>query len=502
MLFHSQEFLFVFLPVVFVGWLSLRRRNATAGMWWLLAASLVFYAWWNPWLLPLFVASIVVNYACGRLLAHRERPHRKPLLTAAVLLNLGALGYFKYVGFLLQAANDVFGTAFVPPHPVLPLGISFFTFLQIAWLVEAYQGRAGDETLLEYSLFVAFFPHLIAGPIIHHREVLPQLRSPERRRLDLDLAVGLTIFAVGMFKKVVLADAFARYANPVFATAEGTDPISVTEGWIGAFAFTLQTYFDFSGYSDMAIGLARLFGVWFPVNFNSPLKSTSMTELWRRWHMSLGRFLKDHCYLPLGGRHRHFAVRCFAAFMTMVACGVWHGAGWTYLLWGVAVGSLLVLEKCGRRLPARAGAIVSSPWATIPRVLWTTAAFVVSAALFRSVTVSGALRLGSALVGAQGETLFASRVFRGLGLRPERGLYWIVAGLVIVWGLPNTQQIMGRFRPAFEYRFRFPRDSWPGRLLSRLQWRPRWQWAAFLAVIFGLALSSMTKSQEFVYFQF
>lgn len=502
MLFHSHEFLYAFLPIAFLGWVFLRGRTATSGLWWLLVASLVFYGWWDPRMVLLFTTSIGLNFACGRLLARNSGKGRRAILVTAVVANLAALGYYKYADFVLQSLNGLFGWSTPLPHPALPLAISFFTFQQITYLREVYAGRSGGESFVEYALFVTFFPHLIAGPITHPNEIIPQLCSASRKKLDTNLTVGLSIFAVGMFKKVFLADSLALYADPVFDCAERHLPLSVTEAWVGTFAFTLQIYFDFSGYSDMAIGLARLFGVALPLNFDSPLKSTSHSELWRRWHMTLGRFLKESCYIPLGGHADSLWKRCLAVFVTMGLCGLWHGSGWGYVVWGALHGVILVVEKCGRRATNRLPSFLPVPLKVAFQCFVTTVLFAVTFIPFRAKTLEAAGSIAGALVALHGEAPFASTVFRPFGLRPEMGIAWIVVAASIVWWAPNTQQIMGRFRPAVGYRFRYGTSNVFRRWLGRLQFRMTWPYAAAAAVVFGLALSSMSKSQEFIYFQF
>ncbi|MCA9054933.1 MAG: MBOAT family protein, partial [Planctomycetaceae bacterium] len=302
MLFNSDVFLCGYLPVVFaVWWLLSRSAGGRAAQAWLLLSSGFFYAWWDARMLPLLLGSVAGNYTIGRYLSRPASWGRLTALLLGVAANLGALAYFKYADFAIGTWNAVAGTHFPLLHPVLPLAISFFTFQQVAYLIDAYRGRMIDQDPLRYALFVTFFPQLIAGPIVHHHEMMPQFGRTRPQRMDRHLAVGLTILAIGLFKKTVLADGIALFVEPVFRGADAGVVLTTGEAWAATIGFTLQIYFDFSSYSDMAIGIARLFGIVLPVNFDSPLKATSITELWRRWHITLSRFLREYLYFPLGG---------------------------------------------------------------------------------------------------------------------------------------------------------------------------------------------------------
>ncbi len=305
MLFNSFEFLFLFLPLTLVGFFLSSRIGRETGILWLVAASLFFYGWWNPVYLWLIVGSTLGNYLIGArigaALADSHRRQARFWLVLGVSANLALLGWFKYAHFFLDTINQFSGSEFTLPAIVLPLAISFFTFQQIAYLVDTWRGIQPEHRLSHYLLFVTFFPQLIAGPIVHHKEMLPQfLTTGETATRWSDLAVGLTIFALGLFKKAVLADGIAPYATPVFDAAARGETLTLLQAWGGALAYTLQLYFDFSGYSDMAIGAARMFGIRLPLNFHSPYKATSIVEFWRRWHMTLSRFLRDYLYIPLG----------------------------------------------------------------------------------------------------------------------------------------------------------------------------------------------------------
>ena len=356
MLFNSFVFIFVFLPLTLAGFFLLGRFRPGLAAAWLTAASLVFYGWWNPLYVGLLVLSICFNYACGvaiaRATAGNDKRRSQRMLIFAVAANLGVLAYYKYANFFLASINPVSGTALSLGEIVLPLGISFFTFTQIAFLADAYYGKVREYSFVHYGLFVTYFPHLIAGPVLHHAEMMPQFAQPATYRFSFEnAAVGITIFVIGLFKKVMLADEIGVYAKPVFDTAATGVELTALEAWCGALAYTLQLYFDFSGYSDMAIGLSRLFGVVLPLNFHSPYKAVNIIAFWRRWHMTLSRFLRDYLYIPLGGNRRGVARRYAALLITMVLGGLWHGAGWTFVLWGTLHGVYLVKSRVAHAAP-------------------------------------------------------------------------------------------------------------------------------------------------------
>ena len=348
MLFNSYTFLFAFLPIVLAGAFALSRYRPNLAVAWLALASLFFYGWWSWRHVPLLLASIAFNFFAGDAIARRGGKNGAlafGLLAGAVAVNLALLGYFKYAGFLVANLDTLLGADVRVEAMVLPLGISFFTFTQVAYLVDVYRDPARYGAL-PYGLFVSYFPHLIAGPILHHREMMPQFTAPSSFRFQwANLAAGLTIFAIGLFKKTVLADGIAPYASPVYAqAAQGYAP-GMVEAWGAAFSFGLQLYFDFSGYSDMAVGLSKMLGVRMPVNFESPYKATSMIVFWRRWHMTLSRFLRDYVYIVLGGNRRGPSRAMLNVMITMLLGGLWHGAGWTFVAWGGLHGLYLAVER-------------------------------------------------------------------------------------------------------------------------------------------------------------
>ncbi|MCC7483975.1 MAG: MBOAT family protein [Burkholderiales bacterium] len=519
MLFNSLPFLFLFLPVVLLGFFALAGSSRKLAAGWLAASSLFFYGWWSPAYVALLAASFLFNYAAGitivRARAAGDDRGAKRLLVIAIAANLLLLGYYKYANFFLDTANTLLGTSAGLGGIVLPLGISFFTFTQIAFLVDARQGKAAEYSLTHYALFVTYFPHLIAGPILHHREMMPQFGKPETYRPSWEnLAVGFAIFTIGLFKKVILADGVAPYVGPLFALPRDGVAPTFLEAWGGVTAYSLQLYFDFSGYSDMAIGLSRMFGVNLPLNFHSPYKAANISELWQRWHMTLSRFLRDYLFIPLGG-HRKSAPRRYASLVTtMVLCGLWHGAGWTYVLFGLLHGFYLAVNQAWRafrkrHLPRRAR---PTRWGTALGVAITFAAWLVGLALFRSQSVPDALLMLKGMAGMHGfglpdvwavrwGSLGAWLAGHGVAFTDARGLVraglvnWIVILLAICWFAPNTQQIMARFEPGLNV----PRESVPAR---RLAWRPGALTAAIAAVMAFAAIVNLHRHSEFLYFQF
>ena len=356
MIFSSWQFIFVYLPISFFVyfWLN-HRRLIIAGKVWLVVASLFFYAYWDVKYLPLILGSILLNFAIGTGLARAyqqsrqlaQKPHhgvnRKAVLATGIVANLLLLGYYKYTDFLLGNVNVIFGASHALPHIVLPLAISFFTFTQIAYLVDSYRGETAEYDLLNYSLFVTFFPHLIAGPIVHHRQIMPQFTSRwTMARRNSNILKGLFIFAIGLFKKVVIADNFAVWANAGF---DGGQTLGFFAAWATSLSYTFQLYFDFSGYCDMAIGASLLFNIWLPINFNSPYKALNIQDFWRRWHITLSSFLRDYLYIPLGGNRSSEYRTYLNIFITFVLGGLWHGATWMFVIWGAMHGCALGIYR-------------------------------------------------------------------------------------------------------------------------------------------------------------
>jgi D-alanyl-lipoteichoic acid acyltransferase DltB (MBOAT superfamily) len=475
MLFNSVPFIAVFLPITLaVCFLLAARVSARAALAWVAFASLVFYAYWRLQDVPVLIGSVCVNYLIGRSLQRRPS---KPLLIAGIAANLLLLGYFKYLVFLTVTANAAFGGALSVPQIVLPLGISFYTFQQIAYLVDSHGGAAKEPNPLHYLFFISFFPQLIAGPIVHHKEIMPQLAQPRALQLRLDnLLIGVTIFAIGLAKKVLIADRIAPMADGPFDAAAAGGALSMLEAWAGALGYALQIYFDFSGYSDMAIGLARMVGIRLPVNFASPYKARSIVEFWSRWHVTLTRFLTAYIYNPLAVQAtRRRAARglpllrkgaaepgafltqlAMPAMTTMLLSGIWHGAGFQFVLWGALHGLYIAVNHAWRmllrpRLPWRLPAAVANP----ASVGLTFLAVVLALVFFRAESVAHGWAVLSAMAGANGIVL-PPAIAASLGaidpylkvtpghmdfLDPNTA-FVLGTLLAVVWVLPNTQEIM------------------------------------------------------------
>jgi alginate O-acetyltransferase complex protein AlgI len=511
-LFNSFEFILGFLPAVAVVFFLIGRVNRAAAATWLAAASLFFYGWWDPRYVPLLLGSVLFNYGSGVWIAARRRSGQRAaasrIAAGAIAANLALLGYFKYAHFFVATADDLAHAHWTIANIVLPLGISFFTFTQIAFLADVSRGIAAELNFVHYLLFVTWFPHLIAGPVLHHREMMPQFALPQTYRLSAEnISVGITMFSIGLFKKVVLADSLARTPNAIFAA--GVHP-SLIDAWGGTVAYALQIYFDFSGYSDMAIGISRMFGVRLPLNFNSPYKAANIADFWRRWHMTLSRFLRDYLYIPLGGNRRGELRRYVNLMVTMLLGGLWHGAGWTFVVWGGIHGAYLSAHHL---FDARFGSSANAD-AFVRRLgarALTFAAVLVAWVFFRatSMTVAGGMLAGMAgmrgvgvpprlmeAAGSAGTWLASHGVTANAHLMVDRGAALLIAlGLAIAWLLPNSQELLAAYDPAI--------GSVPVPAAgARLAWSPRLRWAVTVALMLGVSLSLIGAHSEFLYFQF
>ncbi len=491
MLFYSFEFIYLFFPISLVGYFFLGKRSKHISVIWMVACSIFFYGWWNPKYVPFLVGSLLFNYYYGLLL---RSSRTKLLLYLGVAINLLLIGYYKYAGFFTTIINDISGKSFSLGDIVLPLGISFYTFQQIAWLVDSYKGKISeqDKGLWEYGLFVTFFPQLIAGPIVHHSEMMPQFHEEKSRQLNWNnMAVGLTVFVIGLSKKVVIADSIAPYANKIFnASLTASQGITFSEAWIGALAYTLQLYFDFSGYADMAIGLALMCNIKLPVNFDSPYKALSIADFWRRWHITLSRFLRDYVYIPLGGSRAGEYRRYTNLLLTMLIGGLWHGAGWTFVLWGGLHGMFLVVHGWWNtisnvRLPKIAAHLV------------TFGCIVIAWVLFRAETFSSAIRILIAMTDFQ--TVLSYELFTTTELTV--GIMYFVPVMFIVFFLPNTQDLIGEMHGGLRI-YENPFRGW--RFFLPL-FQTNFLWLG-LTVVLSLAsvyfLLDQSNIHEFIYFQF
>ena len=478
MLFNSYPFIFLFLPIALAGYFWLGRSSNLAPVVWLALASLAFYSVSNWQFVGLLLASVAFNYFIGWLLIVKQlrSTARFAVLTAGVAGDLLVLGTFKYAGFFAANLNALFSTGFVV-NILLPVGISFYTFTQIAFLVDAYRGNVARYGLPHYALFVTYFPHLIAGPILHHKDMIPQFESARTKRPDPHLILcGLIIFAIGLFKKTCLADGI----QPLVAPAFGANYPSFDQAWIGALAYTFQLYFDFSGYSDMAIGISLMFGIFLPLNFNSPYKATSIIDFWRRWHMTLSQFLRDYLYIPLGGNRHGRTLRYVNLMITMLLGGLWHGAAWTFVVWGALHGAYLCVNHAWSNYGPAVAPRFARATNAVAFVL-TFVSVVVAWVFFRADSISSATFVLSRM--ADPTTIVFGRGEMANAL-------FIAAYAAIAWVTPNTQEIMG-----YDHKNRVVGESLNGWLR-----RPGFIYAAAVTLAFGVL--GISQHSEFIYFRF
>jgi len=446
MLFTSGEFLFLYLPIVVAGFFAIAKtmgRAIAAG--WLVLASIVFYGFWRPEYIALLLVSIAVNYVFGYFLQRGSFDRyisRRAVLGFAIAINLIVLSYYKYANFLLGTLDSVFAADLPALDIVLPIGISFFTFTQIAYLVDSYAGKVQERNPIHYALFVSYFPHLISGPVLHHADMMPQFARAEIYAPRLfNMSIGAAFLALGLIKKVLLADSAAPLANELFDTQDPSG-LSTTLAWHGTLAYTLQIYFDFSGYSDMAVGLSLLIGVRLPYNFNSPYQARNIIDFWRRWHMTLSRFLRDYLYVPLGGNRLGVGRRYINLAVTMLLGGLWHGAAWTFVVWGGLHGLYLVVNHGWRHaaehVPGYRVAMenpILRRLGAVAATLLTLAAVIVAWTFFRAESVTHAMRVLAAMFGSGSS--FASPTDAGLS-----SWAWIAAGFALALFSRNSQELI------------------------------------------------------------
>lgn len=492
MLFNSYEFIFAFLPITFFIYFYLNSKRLTiAAKGFLVFASLFFYSWWDIVYLPLILSSILFNYLIGTTLSKSNEDNkiglnktfsRKSILVFGIVCNVALLGYFKYTDFFLENFNGIFGSNIPLQHIILPLGISFFTFTQIAFLVDAYRNEVKEYDLVRYMLFVTYFPHLLAGPILHHKEMMPQFANPRNSVINYrNIAVGLFIFSIGLFKKVIIADTFAVWANTGFDTAT---TLNLFEAWATSLSYTFQLYFDFSGYTDMAIGISLMFNIKLPINFNSPYKALNIQDFWRRWHMTLSRFLRDYIYIPLGG-NKISSFRTYVNLLaTFVIGGLWHGAGWTFIFWGFLHGMALIIHRI---------------WTNLGFKMWTWLAWFITFnfvniawIFFRAKEWDDAIKVLKGMIGLSGmiisdKLLYKIRFFKQfISENPElfgklifgsTAFTFILYGLLLSLIFKNTIEWSKQIK--FNYKTLF-----------------------FLLIITIGTLFNMSKVSEFLYFNF
>jgi alginate O-acetyltransferase complex protein AlgI len=466
MLFNSYLFILLFFPAVLLGYFSLNHwRLSRSAIFFLFCASLFFYSYWNINYLPLILISILVNYAVGHFLLKKQS---KYALFLGVIFNILLLGYYKYTHFFIVNLNTVLTQPIPIINIILPLGISFFTFTQIAFLVDAYHNKVAKINLLNYGLFVTYFPHLLAGPIIHHAEIMPQFLEKLNKQINYkNMVIGLLLFAMGLFKKACIADTFAEWVNNGY---ERIALLSTFESWLLSFCYTMQIYFDFSGYTDMAIGCSYMLNIKLPANFNSPYKALSIQDFWRRWHMTLSRWLRDYVYIPLGG-NQHNEYRTYSNLMlTFLIGGFWHGAGWTYVIWGGLHGMAMVVHRLWQKLSIR-----------MPMILaWFITFMFVNFAwvFFRADSTAQAISLIKKMFNlAAVDGVFTSYIPGNLDAHPVSFLllFPILFGLCFV--TKNSLEI-------------------------KVDYAPTLRWNLFIASILTLGLLCLTRITTFIYFQF
>lgn len=530
MLFNSFGFLVGFLPITLSIFYLLGQISRSLAIRWLIVASLVFYGCWRPLNVLIIAPSIAINFIIANALLRlnqddSRRRTSKALLVAGILFNVAFLGVFRYTDFVASSANDIFNANLPLLHIILPLGISFITFQKIAFLVDVQAGRIRSFTFQDYCTFVLFFPQLIAGPIVHYREMMPQFQAASCRFDKENVAVGLTLLVFGLFKKVVFADKIAHYVTPLYQHSAAGGSTSFLLAWVAAVGFTLQIYFDFSGYTDMALGLARLFGIRLPQNFNSPLRASSIIDFWLRWHMTLTRFLTAYIYNPLllsltrrrqakglpvfGGRNTtvgaFISLLMFPTITTMLISGLWHGAGYGFIVWGVLHGIYLSINHGWRLVAARlwrnkaAYHRLMRPAGLALTFLAVTGTMV----LFRAFTMTSAIDLVRGLIGMNGFSLHGVTQ-HSIGVFadwPRHNFiamaFWIGVPMFVALACPNTMQILARYEPALGVRPATAR-SWTERLVV---WNAAFSWAIVVSAAAALAIFFMGPS-EFLYWRF
>lgn len=485
MLFNSYSFLVIFLPIAFLGYLATVKYCKTNKPFiiWMVFCSIIFYGQWDIRYVPLILFSILANYGLGHFIVNAPGFKKKVILVLGLILNLGLLGYFKYIHFLRDNLAKVIEISWDPGVVILPLAISFFTFQQIGFLMDCYSENIREKNFWNYTFFVTFFPQLIAGPIVHHKQILPQLK--EKLSVNADsIAMGLTLFTVGIFKKVILADNIAVYSSQMFAHVKGGGELDLISAWVGTLCYTFQIYFDFSGYSDMAIGLGCLFNLSIPINFNSPYKANSIIEFWRRWHITLSTFLRDYLYIPLGGNRKGKGRRYFNLVTTMLLGGLWHGAGWAFLLWGGLHGIYLILNhgihalKQKISFPQIPGSFVFARGITF--------LFVVLAWVpFRAEDLNHSLVIYKSMFSFDLSSDIS--VYGNYLRRPVR---WVCFLFFVSHFMPNVYDWLGIIK---EKSLKIP---------SALKWRNSPAVGFLFAIVFTLTFFELLKISEFLYFQF
>jgi len=505
MVFSSLEFIYLFMPPVLFVFYILRHLQWEKGIiWWLIASSVAFYAWWSPIHLILLLGSVVVNFALHKLI---QQNASKLYLTIGIIGNLATLAYFKYADFLIANFNLIAGVETPLLHIVLPLAISFFTFQQISFLYDTYIGQIEKCDFAKYCLFVVFFPQLIAGPIVLQKHTIPQfMMSSFNKSAAINISVGATLFVIGLFKKIVLADGIAPIVNTVFNAGEAGHSIPFEAAWMGTIAYTFQIYFDFSGYCDMALGLARIFGIRLPINFNSPYKAVNIVDFWRRWHITLSAFLRNYLYIPLGGNKKGLLRRYINLSATMLLGGLWHGASWNFVFWGLLHGCYLIINHAWTAFFPQTEKV--SPFlGFIERLIAqsiTLLAVMVAWVFFRAESFGTALAV---LKGMFGQTLYYDAKFWSQNLT-NTDFFWFqaIALAFIVIIAPNSIEIVRKYRPVVDVKSNSKTlKSTFIPLRKLLRWRPSLAWSASFFVVGIVSLVQIYRLDElteFIYFNF
>jgi len=534
MLFNSYIFIFFFLPITLsLVFLAARVGQHKIALTVLIIASLFFYGWWNPFYLPLIIISVLFNFLLGRVI-YKNRI----LLFIGLTFNLGLIAYFKYANFFVDNLNIALQSNIYLERIILPLAISFFTFQQIAFLVDSYRGNSEKYHFLHYCLFVTFFPQLIAGPIVQHKEIMPQfLKSSFLKASYKNLVIGASFFSLGLFKKIVFADSMAIYASATFDAAEAGAILTIFEAWLGSLAYTMQLYFDFSGYSDMALGLATIFGIKLPVNFFSPYKATNIADFWRRWHITLSRMIREYLWDPISllmtrkaiiskyGVSMFFITTSLApTIFVFFWIGLWHGAGWNFIIFGLLHGSYITAFNLWTQLKQRyfrLRIITNKIIATFLARTLTFLCVIWGWVFFRAETFDGAKSILSSMFGFNGISLSSSFerhiklseetlkntgvVFDGMfsnGVMGNDPFFSIMAILFLIsfcYVMPNCVQIFSKYQP-FIHTYDF-QSSNPA-LYKLILWRPTITWIMISSLIFTCAILALSNETEFLYFQF
>lgn len=493
MLFISNTFIFIFLPVAFLLYFyPYRSKRLPIHKVSLLAMCMVFYGYYYVYYLPILITSIIINFFIGNYLSKGNAS--KAVLTVGIILNILVIFYFKYLGFFSQNISAIINIENFATNLLLPLGISFFTFQQVAFLIDCYQGKIQRNDFLTYSIFVSFFPQLIAGPIVLHQELSPQLLKQNHAHINKEHIIkGLSLFAIGLFKKVAIADKLAILVKSGYASSSS---LTLFESWATSLSYTLQLYFDFSGYTDMALGAALLFNIKLPVNFNSPYKSGNIQEFWRRWHITLGRFFRDYLYIPLGGNKKGLSRTTFNIMITFALCGLWHGAGWTFVLWGclhgIALAILVIWQKINYRMSLFLGWFITINFINLSWVF------------FRANSIKEAVDIIKGMFGANGITFPAQLhtwliqlqhhlpVLQSLTIKQSlnssfglKAYTFIFLLFIPVLCFPNSQQLIAKLFSARSSNFSYVPAAAFGFLM-------------FLGILFA----NISTYSEFIYFNF